>query len=208
VVQRNVPAGTEVVLDLGPRPGAPPAASGSFPVNAQTPDGKTTEVEATVEAGRLRVACATTYEPGLYRFLLPDALAQTFAFRPAPGGGLPFVVLGDPDESRLVALTDMNFEDIRKNVDVFHARTTDELTTAVAGSIPGEELWKYLAVALLLGLVAENGLTRWIAWRRKYHSSATVRFGDQFADMQTFRQHAREILSTSAPETEATGRDR
>lgn len=121
---------------------------------------------------------------------------------------MPFVVLGDPEESHLVALTDMNFEEVQKHLEVFHARTTDELTTAMAGSIPGEELWKYLAVALLLGLVAENGLTRWIASRRKYHSDATVRFGEQFTDMQTFRQHAKDILSPSAPKAEATAKPR
>jgi hypothetical protein len=208
VVQRNIPAGTDVVLDLAPKPGTPAAPAGSFAVGVQTPGGTTAQAEATVEAGRLRLRYTATYEPGLYRLLLPDTAAKPFAIRLAPGGGVPFVVLGEPEESRLAALTDMNFEEVRKHLEVFRARTTDELTTAVAGSIPGEELWKYLAVALLLGLVAENGLTRWIASRRKYHSDATVRFGEQFTDMQTFRQHAQEILSPPAPKAEATAKPR
>ena len=208
VVQRNIPAGTDVVLDLAPKPGTPAAPAGSFAVGVQTPGGTTAQAEATVEAGRLRLRYTATYEPGLYRLLLPDTAAKPFAIRLAPGGGVPFVVLGEPEESRLAALTDMNFEEVRKHLEMFRARTTDELTTAVTGGIPGEELWKYLAVALLLGLVAENGLTRWIASRRKYHSDATVRFGEQFTDMQTFRQHAQDILSPSAPKAEATAKPR
>ena len=207
-VQRNIPAGTDVMLDLAPKPGTPPAAAGSFAVGVQTPGGTTAQAEATVEAGRLRLRYTATYEPGLYRLLLPDTVAKSFAIHLAPGGGVPFVMLGEPEESRLTALTDLNFEEVRKHLEMFRARTTDELTTAVTGGIPGEELWKYLAVALLLGLVAENGLTRWIASRRKYHSDATVRFGEQFTDMQTFRQHAQEILSPSAPKAEATTKPR
>jgi len=207
VVQRNLPAGTDVVLDLAPKPGAP-AAARTFPVGVQTPGGTAAQAEATVEAGRLRLRYTAAYEPGIYRLLLPDMAAKPFAVRLAPGGGVPFVVLGDPEESRLAALTDRNFEEVRKHLEAFRARTTDDLTTAVAGGIPGEELWKYLAVALLLGLVAENGLTRWIASRRKYHVDTAVRFGGQFTDMQTFREQAQEILNPSVPKTEATPKPR
>ena len=54
---------------------------------------------------------------------------------------------------------------------------TNELTAAVAGGIPGRELWQYIALVLLGALLAEIVLTRWIAQQRRVHSIRRVDFG-------------------------------
>ena len=47
----------------------------------------------------------------------------------------------------------------------------------VRGHMPGNEFWRVLAVAALVGLLVEILLTRWIAIQRKSGSAAVVRFG-------------------------------
>ncbi len=153
--------------------------------------------------GGLRVGFAQTYEPGLYRLTLPEALGEAFAVPPAPAQGLPFVVLDDADEGRLAPLTDADLSAATKHVNLFRTDSTDRVLEAVTGDVPGEELWKYLALAAVVCLLAEVGLTRWIATQRRMHAVDTVSFGPETPDTQTFRARAEEML---APTTEDSAR--
>ena len=154
---------------------------------------------ASTPAG-LRLTFSGTYEPGLYYMVLPPKAAENYAVPQIDKKGLPFVVLGDAEESRLVSLTDAQFEAAEKHVLLFHARNTNDLIAAVTGRVPGEEMWKYLAVALLVVLLAEIGLTRWIAIQRRLHVVEAVSFGPSTVDVQTFRERARSLLSVTAQE--------
>jgi len=143
----------------------------------------------------IRVGFAQTYEPGLYRLTLPAALGEAFAVPPAPETGLPFVVLDDADEGRLAPLTDADLSAATKHVNLFRTDSTDRVLEAVTGDVPGEELWKYLALAAVVCLLAEVGLTRWIATQRRMHAVDTVSFGPEMPDAQAFRAHAEEMLA-------------
>jgi len=153
----------------------------------------------------LRVGFAQTYEPGVYRLRLPPALAEAFAVPPAPEQGLPFVVLSDAGEGRLAPLTEADLAAATGHVDLFRTDSTDRLLEAVTGNVPGEELWKYLALALVACLLAEVGLTRWIATQRRLHAVDTVSFGPEMPDTETFRARAEEML---APASENAARSR
>ena len=100
----------------------------------------------------------------------------------------------------MVPLSDLDLKSIREHLDIFRAQTSEELTTAVTGSVPGEELWKYLAVALLLGLIAEIALTRWIASRRRLHDLETVHLRHEYVDIQGFRARAKNMLAVPTPQ--------
>jgi hypothetical protein len=89
---------------------------------------------------------------------------------------------------------------------VLRAKTFDELNAAVSGGIPGEELWRWLAIGALLALVGEIALTRWIAMQRKSHEVAEVEFGDGAEDLQTFRRRAREMLARSEEQAAAVSK--
>jgi hypothetical protein len=145
--------------------------------------------------GGLRIAFSGTYEPGLYHLVLPPKAAERYTVPPVGQKGLPFVVLDDAEESRLVALTDADLETAEKYVPIFRAENTGQLVSAVTGQVPGEEMWKVLAVALLAALLAEIGLTRWIAMQRRMHIMEAVSFGPATVDVQTFRQRARSLLA-------------
>jgi hypothetical protein len=158
-----------------------------------------------------RVTFAGTYEPGLYHLILPARAGDTYVVPPLAKRGLPFVVLNDAEESRLTALTDAEFEAAakplkEKDIDLFRAQTTSEMTAAVSGNVPGEEMWKYLAVALLGALLAEIGLTRWIAVQRRMHLVETVTFGPATVDVQTFRERARGLLAIPSHEPESVSK--
>jgi len=154
---------------------------------------------ASVPAG-LRITFSGTYEPGLYHVALPPKAAENYLVPALVQKGLPFVVLGDAEESRMVSLTDAQFAAAEKHVPLFVAASTSDMISAVTGQVPGEEMWKYLAVALLVVLLAEIGLTRWIAMQRHLHVVEAVSFGPSTVDVQTFRERARSLLSVTAQE--------
>ena len=149
----------------------------------------------------LRVGFAQTYEPGLYRLTLPTALAEAFVVPPAPEQGLPFVVLDDAEEGRLTPLTDADLTAAIQHVNLFRTDSTDRVLEAVTGDVPGEELWKYLALALVVCLLAEVGLARWIATQRRMHAIDTVSFGPEMPDTETFRARAEEMLAGTSEDS-------
>ncbi len=63
-----------------------------------------------------------------------------------------------------------------------------ELVAAVAGGVPGKELWQYVAVVLLALLLAEIALTRHIAAGRTAGQAGPVPFGQQAGDAPAFRR--------------------
>jgi len=209
LAQVNVRAGSEFVMDL-------PGKSADAIRRAETFADLSPEVvgphrqrfladlEPTPKG--LRVAFPQTYEPGLYRLTLPTALGEAFHVPTIPEDGFPFVVLDDADEGRLIPLTEADLAAAAKHVDLFQTASTDRVIEAVTGDVPGEELWKYLALALLVGLLAEVGLARWIATQRRMHRIETVSFGPDVVDVDTFRARARRMLAGTGDQTEGPHR--
>jgi len=211
LAQVNVKPGSEFVLEL-------PAASddaarridefADLTPTVAGPHGLQylADLDALPEGRGLRVGVPQTYEPGLYRLALPKVLAEAFDVPPAPPDGFPFVVVDDAEEGRLVPLTDADLAVPSKHVDLFRATTTDNLIEAVTGDVPGEELWRYLALAMLVGLLAEVGLARWIAGQRHMHSAETVSFGPDTPDVETFRARAKQMLGEADADSKGAPR--
>jgi len=192
-----------------------------------TPSGIKRRCGATLGKNTLKLTFTGTDEPGLYHFLLPPGLTDpgdkktdktvgraylpdtaanqrttpTPATRALPdtqtSAEQPFVVLDDPAESTLVALTQADFAQAGKYVNMVQAQQLAELLSAVKGGVPGNELWRWLAVAAALAMVLEILLTRWIAMRRKSHISQPVDFGSQALDVKSFRDKAKQMLDVS-----------
>ncbi len=200
LTQVNVRAGSEFVMEL---PGTSAEAVRGAEAFADLspavvgPRGQRFLADLDPTPKGLRVVFPRTYEPGLYRLTLPTALGEAFQVPAAPEDGFPFVVLDDADEGRLVPLTDADLAAAAGHVDLFRTDSSDRVIEAVTGDVPGEELWKYLALALLVGLLAEVGLARWIASQRRIHRVETVSFGPETVDAETFRARARRMLATA-----------
>jgi hypothetical protein len=138
---------------------------------------------------------------GLYRVQLPDPLAEAFAGMTPGGGGVPFAVQGDAAESRLVTLSQVERDHVGQHVDFFVAGTESEMVAAVSGDVPGQELWRYLAVGALAVVLAESALARWIARHRKTGAVQRVDFSTRAVDPAAFRSRARELLDAGGPQT-------
>lgn len=192
----NYDSGAEVAIDVPMQAGeARTLAAGDIEVQAPWGPNRLGHVQAGDKAWRLTFSGAD--EPGLYRFLLAGAAAKgtpAAASQPGRGAG-PFVVVNDPQESRLTPLTEADLASVQKHVELTAANSTNELAALIAGNVPGQEIWRWLIACAALGLLAEIALTRWIARRRKSHSAAPVAFGPVAADVQSFREHAREMLA-------------
>jgi len=210
LAQTNVRPGSEFVMELPARsPGAAKKAEAlaKVPADVVTPGNRRVQASLAAMPNGLRVTFSGTYEPGLYRLTLPQKVGEDF-FVPAAatGKGFPFVVLDDASEGDLTPLSDAELEAAGRHVDLFRADSTGRLVEAVTGSVPGEELWKYLALALLVGLLAEVGLARWIATQRRMHMIDTVSFGRGAVDVKTFRQRARSLLAVSSQEPQGASK--
>jgi len=209
MVNANVQPGTEVVLRLRPRQDSPAKIGQDRKAKVMTPSGRSEMASLSDEEGMLRIRFNNTAEPGTYLVELPKALAGRYpAMASAPGveNIVPFVVLRDPAESRFQKLGDKEIKQANEYVNLRQADTYDELIAAISGGIPGEELWRWLALAALLAIVAEIALTRWIAMRRKSHVDEQVEFGDESEDLETLRLRARELLAGPAQQARAVSK--
>jgi len=184
-------------------------------VDVVSPSGA--RLTATVVRGSepLRISFDPTHQPGLYRLILPQGLTERYAAMSPDGQGVPFVVFDSGDESALAAITDADLQTAREHLlasltDADPAKTlvrveaTNELTAAVAGGIPGRELWQFIALVLIGALLAEVALTRWIAQQRKTHTVRPVAFGSDAVDIQSFRSRAEDLLAMGARRPEET----
>jgi hypothetical protein len=117
-----------------------------------------------------------TAEPGLYRLAAADE-AGTESDGDGRFGEQVFAVKWAPEESALSPLTGDDIKNVNAHVPLFVARTTGEMTAALTGSIPGQEVWKQLVACALLTLLAEVLVARWITVQRRSHKPSEVDFG-------------------------------
>jgi len=178
-----------------------------------------TRLTATVSrpAKPLRVNFDQTHQPGLYRLILPQGVADQYSTMSPDAQGVPFVVLDSGDESTLAALSDADLQTARDHLlaslagadpgkTLVRVEATNELTAAVAGGIPGKELWQFLAVILGGALLAEVAVTRWIALQRKANAIRPVAFASEMTKLQSVRGRAKALVSVDDSQPEPAGK--
>jgi len=162
----------------------PPAGANKRPVG----------LEASPRGVRVTVERAT--QAGLYRLGLPDTMTDTFHHL-LVDGTVPFAVRPQPEESQLDAgtdaLTDADFEGTEEHLEVFPAGSTSDMLHAITGGIPGQRLWKPMALAAFIAAILEIALAQWIARQRKTGATRKVDFTSA-TDMVTLRDRAMETL--------------
>ncbi|MFW6108081.1 MAG: BatA domain-containing protein [bacterium] len=159
------------------------------------PGGTRSEAPVAAPDDRSALVCVKNVaEPGLYRIRPSEGLKERFFDMLDGEGTIPFAVTADVRESRLVELSPAELNQTAHHVDLFQPDSVEQLVAAVGGGIPGKELWKYLAVAVLVALLAEIALTRWIARQRRTGDVRAVRFDSGAVDPVDYRRRAREML--------------
>jgi len=206
MVDLNRRPGPQITIDLPVRPlerrrlGNALALSQAELAEVVRPSGAAGEVSVAVAARGVRLTFPTTGEPGLYRVRLAEPLGTTFS-RFLNEKSIPVAVARRIDESRIARLTSSDLASLGRYVKLLHAQSLDEMTAAVAGTPPGEELWKFLVLAALGALLAELAVTRWIARQRRTHDVEAIRFGTEALDVADFRAKARQMLTVSSERT-------
>jgi len=104
---------------------------------------------------------------GLYQVRVPAAAAQWLGHLAGDGEQFPLCVTENPEESRLDALTPDDQAVIARQADIMQTESYDDLQRALRGKTFGRELWRIPAIALLILLLLECFLTRWIAVQRR-----------------------------------------
>ena len=194
----NVKPGRDVLIELPPpdegsaaKPVAPP--KGPWSLDVTGPSRTEYLASARLSNGTLQLSCAGTDEPGLYRMHLPPELCK--GYLPPGEQSVPFAVLRDPAESRLRLLSAGDFARLEQAVGLKRVTSGEQLTSALKGNVPGQEIWKALALGALMIALAEIVLARWIAVQRKTHDIRTVPFGRSEADIDSYSDKARRILA-------------
>jgi hypothetical protein len=111
--------------------------------------------------GGAMLRCPDTVEPGLYNVRLPPSITA------GKGAEMVFSVSPSGEEAKTDTLSENDLNAARTRIGLVEAADQAALAGGAAGKTPGRETWRGLAVAALLGLLAETALTRWVAIRRQ-----------------------------------------
>ena len=134
--------------------------------------------------------------PGVYTASIPAVFAPQLAELSTLSNGfarLSFCVATDGAESRLAPVTPEEAAFAARYVDLSVADNPDDMERAMNGAAIGRELWRYAAVPLLLLLLLEILLTRWITEQRRTGEEGRVAFDEANKPSSRFNEILRAI---------------
>ena len=194
VVNANVEPGIEWTLagtlTTPPDPGKP--------VTVATPAGTSRPVSLALQGREFTLRFPETRQPGLYRVQLPAPLATAVGVSSNGVGELPFAVNSMPEESAMDLLSDSDLAALARHVDLFAPPRLEDLLAAQAGEVPGQELWRILALCALATLVLETVLARWITIHRRLHKPEPVILLSQANAIKATRARMADMLAGGA----------
>jgi hypothetical protein len=120
--------------------------------------------------------------PGVYSASVPAALAPELAgFGPLSNGWarISFAVSSDGAESKLTPLGEDDAAYVARFADFSVASDNAEMSRALNGAAIGRELWRFFAFPLLVLILLEVALCRWITAQRRTGEEGSVEFGEE-----------------------------
>ena len=165
-LQLNLPPSPGLTLPIDPSRTTPEEQIlASYPVT--DPRGQLREANLTsTPAGTVANITGPTIA-GLYEIEIPETDREQFANTLTRANTIPFTVTRPAAESQLTQLSRSDLASLSNHIEVLRPESTKEVHTILAGRSYGQELWKYLALGVLILLVLEIALSRWIATNRK-----------------------------------------
>ena len=130
---------------------------------------------------------------GLYEIEIPDTARDQFSNKLTSAHTLPFTVVRRAEESQLkpIARSDISF--MSRFIEVLEPTSTKDVHTILAGRSYGQELWKFLAVGVLILLVFEIALARWIAANRKTGNQEVIEFESRTGPRKQFQEQLEKL---------------
>jgi hypothetical protein len=106
--------------------------------------------------------------PGVYSVgSIPDALKDICRGVIGENGKISISVSAGVEESTLTAITQNELSELSRYVQISQAIKDEDVIKAIGGQSFGKEVWRVLAFAAFLFLVAEPAIARWIAKNRR-----------------------------------------
>ena len=131
-------------------------------------------------------------EPGVYDVALTNGLAEAAGMK-----NVIFSVARGIEESALDAMTDAQKEAVMQCIQLLQAAEHGDVLSALRGETFGKEIWRILAFGVLLFLVLEVWLTRWISIRRRTGEAENVAFTNEGpGGADSFRESLAKIKET------------
>ncbi len=134
--------------------------------------------------------------PGIYTAPVPTSFAPHLAEIGTPSNGfarIAFCVATDGSESRLAQATREEAAFAARYLDLAVADNQDDMARAMNGAAIGRELWRYAAVPLLVLILLEVLLTRWITEQRRTGEEGQVAFDEANRPSSRFTEILREL---------------
>jgi len=160
----RIPLPTELLV---PVRGSVDSWSDAVDTQVQAPGDRTIVAKIRYGADGLAMRTDSPLMQGLYRVHVPAAAAQWLGHLAGDSDQFPLCVTENPEESRLDPLTPDEQAVIGRQADIMQTESYDDLQRALLGKTFGRELWRIPAIALLILLILECILTRWIAIQRR-----------------------------------------
>lgn len=153
---------------LRPVQGREDSWSDAVDTRVQAPGERTLFAKIKYGADGLAMRTDSPLMQGIYTVSVPDAAAQWLGhLAGTEGKEFPLCVTEDPDESILTQLSTDEQAVIARQSDIMQTESFEDLQRALRGKTFGRELWRIPAIALLILLLLECFLTRWIAIQRR-----------------------------------------
>ncbi len=134
--------------------------------------------------------------PGVYTASIPSVFAPQLTDVATLSNGfarVSFCVATDGAESRLTPVTPDEAAFAARYVDLAVADNPDDMTRALNGAAIGRELWRYAAIPLLVLILLEILLTRWITDQRRTGEEGRVAFDEANKPSSRFSEILRAI---------------
>lgn len=179
-----------------------PVISGMTPglgerVQITAPDGQVFAGDLAGTPGGTSLRVARSLIPGLYSFAAPAFYQNQLAGVMDEAGLVSFSVQAGGEESRLEAVTPEDMAFLSDYISILAATRPDDVLSVLQGQSFGKEVWRMLAVAAFLLLIAEVVLMRWISIQRRMGEEKNVDFVDtRTMGSETFRQTVEAVRRT------------
>ena len=134
--------------------------------------------------------------PGLYTVTIPDSLKVFLGSVVTEENTIIFSVEAGIAESHMESISLEQTELLTNYIILSVATKEEDVHKAIMGQAFGKEIWRILAIAAFLFLIAEVILTRWIAIQRRTGEKIDVDFkNDKLQASESFKENLSKVRS-------------
>ena len=134
--------------------------------------------------------------PGIYTVSVPDSIKSYLGSIVTEENTIVFSVAAGVSESHMEAISLEQTELLTNYIILSVAHKEEDVLKAIHGQAFGKEIWRILAFAAFLFLIAEVILTRWIAIQRRTGEKIDVEFkNDKLQATDSFKENLKKVRS-------------